>query len=72
MDIYIYIYIYILLLNLGYKGTQCEKDIDECQSNPCHNKAICYNNVNAYTCTCSTLYLGTNCNIYNFCLDNQC
>lgn len=32
----------------GYRGTNCEINIDECDSNPCYNGA---------TCTVSTLYL---------------
>lgn len=37
---------------LGYAGTHCEVDIDECESNPCVNDGICRDLVNGFTCTC--------------------
>lgn len=39
---------------------QCE-DIDDCAGNPCQNGGTCTDGVNAYTCTCTGGWTGTNC-----------
>ena len=39
------------------------KDINECDSNPCQNGASCVNQQNAYACTCTGGWQGTDCNI---------
>lgn len=39
---------------LGYAGIQCEKDIDECENNPCLNGGICNDLINAFSCACAT------------------
>ena len=36
-------------------------DINECDSNPCMNGALCHNEVNAYNCTCADGYTGYMC-----------
>ncbi|GFQ64930.1 hypothetical protein TNCT_382901 [Trichonephila clavata] len=36
-------------------------DIDECQENPCHDTAICMNNIGSFTCQCEKGYRGENC-----------
>ena len=36
-------------------------DINWCRSNPCQNGGTCMFDVNGYTCSCTTDYLGTNC-----------
>ena len=48
-------------LILGYTGIHCETNIDECQSNPCQNGAICTDLLNGYRCLCTPEYDGTNC-----------
>jgi hypothetical protein len=44
----------------GYTGTNCENEIDECQSNPCVN-GQCMDAINAYACECAPGWTGTNC-----------
>ncbi|XP_031566183.1 uncharacterized protein LOC116301285 isoform X2 [Actinia tenebrosa] len=34
----------------GFKGKRCETDINECARNPCKRGAICFDQVNGYTC----------------------
>lgn len=46
-----YEFIFNLFL-LGYTGTYCEIDVDDCESNPCVNDGICMDTVNGFTCTC--------------------
>ncbi|KAI8500845.1 hypothetical protein Bbelb_216630 [Branchiostoma belcheri] len=36
----------------------CEKDVDECQDNPCHELAVCANTKGSFTCTCIDGYTG--------------
>ena len=33
-------------------GTDCQTEINECESSPCRNAATCNNHVNSFTCTC--------------------
>ena len=43
-------------------------DIDECASNPCENRATCYDHVNKYSCGCEDGYTGYDCEIGWCCL----
>ena len=36
-------------------------DVDECESNPCKNGAVCNDDFMNYTCTCAAGYTGYNC-----------
>ena len=38
-------------------------DINECESDPCHNGGQCIDEVNGYTCLCAVGYTGTRCEI---------
>lgn len=44
----------------GYDGQRCEREIDECLSNPCVN-GTCIDMVNNYSCQCQPGYTGYNC-----------
>ncbi|XP_035688112.1 von Willebrand factor D and EGF domain-containing protein-like [Branchiostoma floridae] len=52
----------------GYTGQWCEHEIDECQSNPCHN-GTCVDLVNGFNCTCDGEHVGVFCHID---LDDKC
>lgn len=43
------------------KGTNCDAEIDECDSAPCQNGASCNDHVGFYTCTCVPGYQGIHC-----------
>lgn len=53
---------------VGYTGSWCENDIDECLENPCENKGSCYNNAGGFLCHCSDGFSGFDCSI----VDNEC
>jgi hypothetical protein len=47
----------------GYKGENCDTDIDECADSPCEN-GTCLDRVGAYECDCgSTGYTGETCEL---------
>ncbi len=37
---------------LGYDGSYCGTQIDECASAPCRNGATCVDHIGRYTCIC--------------------
>ena len=44
--------------------------VNNCQSSPCLNGAVCNNDVNKYTCSCMAGYTGNNCGngTYQLCI----
>nr|XP_055175399.1 protein crumbs homolog 1 isoform X2 [Nyctereutes procyonoides] len=57
---------------LGWSGTHCELNIDECFSNPCIH-GNCSDRVAAYHCRCEPGYTGVNCETdIDNCQNHQC
>ncbi|XP_044169431.1 uromodulin-like isoform X3 [Acropora millepora] len=60
----------------GFKGKNCENDIDECSSaNECHQNATCNNTKGSYNCTCKDGFEGDgkNCTDIDECsIENEC
>ena len=36
----------------GFLGNRCEENINECDSDPCHQGATCVDGVDSYVCKC--------------------
>ncbi|XP_044181237.1 uncharacterized protein LOC114975424 [Acropora millepora] len=61
----------------GFRGKNCENDIDECSSaaNECHQNASCHNTKGSYNCTCKDGFEGDgkNCTDIDECsIANKC
>lgn len=46
---------------LGFKGENCEIDIDDCLTSPCQNGGTCVDEVNSFLCLCLPSYEGPTC-----------
>ncbi|NXE22089.1 CRUM1 protein, partial [Ardeotis kori] len=54
-------------------GMNCDAEIDECDSDPCQNGALCNDHVGFYTCTCAPGYQGVQCEVdINECGSQPC
>jgi EGF-like domain len=49
------------LLSIGFTGTQCEIDIDECSTAPCLNGGTCHDHINSFKCSCPIGFTGVRC-----------
>uniref|UniRef100_A0A4W3H2C1 Notch receptor 2 n=1 Tax=Callorhinchus milii TaxID=7868 RepID=A0A4W3H2C1_CALMI len=58
---------------IGFAGTTCQIDVDECASTPCLNGAKCIDRPNAFECTCSEGFAGLLCETNkDDCLPDPC
>ncbi|NXV12248.1 CRUM1 protein, partial [Cepphus grylle] len=54
-------------------GMNCDAEIDECDSDPCQNGALCNDHVGFYTCKCAPGYQGIQCEVdINECVSHPC
>ena len=53
-----------IIFQIGFLGTFCELDINECTSpSACFNNAACVNTIGSYQCICNTGYTGAKCEL---------
>lgn len=43
---------------VGFTGSRCQINIDDCMSQPCRNNGICHDSIAGYTCECPPGYTG--------------
>ena len=54
---------YSCLCRLGFEGDDCERNIDECESNPCYHDSACIDGINMYSCHCRNGFAGARCDV---------
>uniref|UniRef100_A0A8C0UNG6 Delta-like protein n=1 Tax=Cyanistes caeruleus TaxID=156563 RepID=A0A8C0UNG6_CYACU len=64
---------YRCICSPGYAGDHCEKDINECASNPCMNGGHCQDEINGFQCLCPAGFSGNLCQLdIDYCEPNPC
>lgn len=59
---------FICVCQVGFTGSLCQIDINECLSNPCLNGATCIDRISRFACLCPVGYTGSLCQeMINFC-----
>ncbi|KAM9126055.1 lactadherin isoform 1-T1 [Pangshura tecta] len=54
---------YVCKCPAGYAGTHCQKNVNECSSQPCKNGGTCLDLNGDYACKCPSPFLGKTCHV---------
>lgn len=46
---------------LGFTGTNCEENVDDCPGHLCQHGATCMDGINTYVCACPATFSGPHC-----------
>lgn len=52
----------LIIKILGFAGTNCQENVNDCPGHLCQNGATCVDGVNSYTCQCPPSFTGPYCN----------
>lgn len=55
--------IFFFILRAGFKGANCEINIDDCPGHLCQNGGTCVDGINSYTCRCPPTFTGEHCQL---------
>ncbi|KAK2169632.1 hypothetical protein LSH36_8g06022 [Paralvinella palmiformis] len=59
--------------DVGYTGSYCHQNINDCASSPCQNHGTCIDGVNSFQCFCKEGWEGVYCNVnHDDCQPNPC
>lgn len=62
-----------LVSPVGFGGTNCEVNIDDCVQASCSDNKVCVDGVNSFDCRCHLGFTGDDCTTsIDFCEDNPC
>lgn len=53
--------------SVGFRGEQCQENMNDCKFSPCQNNGTCVDGINAFTCECSDFHEGKYCEIAKVC-----
>jgi hypothetical protein len=58
---------------VGFRGTNCEVNVDDCVQASCPENKVCVDGVNSFDCRCREGFTGDDCTTsIDFCEDNRC
>ncbi|XP_077992142.1 slit homolog 2 protein-like [Glandiceps talaboti] len=64
---------YMCLCAKGYKGQNCDQEVNECDEEPCRNGGKCFKQKQGFRCECPAGFVGDNCEINrDDCIVHKC
>ena len=64
-----YVFVRETIFFAGFKGQRCEIVLEQCDTNPCQNDALCFIHDDSYECYCVPDFHGERCQYkYNDCM----